>query len=78
MGKLKEPGRVEPVGSNLLVFIASSALAYTSGGYCPPVPAPDGGQLFNPKNSILESSTYPFTYFPFLSSLLLVTFNTNL
>ena len=31
VGKLKEPGRGESVGFNLLVFIASSALAYTSG-----------------------------------------------
>ena len=38
VGKLKEPGRGESVGSNLLVFIASSALAYTSGGSCPSVP----------------------------------------
>ena len=45
VGKLKEPGRGESVGFNLLVFIASSALAYTSGGYCPSVP-PDWIQLF--------------------------------
>lgn len=35
VGKLKEPDRGESVGFNLLVFIASSALAYTSGGLLP-------------------------------------------
>ena len=45
VGKLKEPGRGESVGFNLLVFIASSALAYTSGGYCPPAPPSDESQL---------------------------------
>ena len=46
VGKLKEPGRGESVGSNLLVFIASSALAYTSVGYCPSaLPPSDGSQL---------------------------------
>ena len=44
-GKLKEPGRGESVGFNLLVFIASSALAYTSVGYCPSVPPTDRSQL---------------------------------
>lgn len=78
VGKLKEPGRGKAVGFNLPVFIASSALAYTSVGFCPPAPTPDGSQLFNPKNSILESCTYPFTYFPFLSFLVFVTLNTNL
>lgn len=45
VGKLKEPGRGESVGFNLLVFIVSSALAYTSGGYCPSVPTLDGSHL---------------------------------
>ena len=45
VGKLKEPGRGESVGFNLQVFIASSALAYTSVGYCPSVPT-DWIQLF--------------------------------
>ena len=45
VGKLKEPDRVESVGFNLSVFIASSALAYTSGGYCPSVLPLDGSQL---------------------------------
>lgn len=45
VGKLKEPGRVESVGFNLLVFIASSALAYTSVGYCQSAPSLDGSQL---------------------------------
>lgn len=45
VGKLKEPGRAESVGFNLLFFIASSALAYTSVGYCPSVPPLDGSQL---------------------------------
>ena len=34
VGKLKEPGRGESVGFNLLVFIASSAYGLTSEGYC--------------------------------------------
>lgn len=72
VGKLKEPGRGESVGFSLLVFIASSALAYTSVGYCPSASAPDGSQLSNPKNSILESSTYPVDFLVF------VTLNTNL
>ena len=45
VGKLKEPGRGESVGFSLLVFIASSALAYTSVGPCPLALPSDGSQL---------------------------------